>query len=246
MKKILVIGATSAIATACARLWVSEEAEFFLAARDPQKLQQTVDDLTVRGAAAVHSYEIDLNRPDAHPALLEECFSKLERVDIALVCYGTLPDQEKCEQDTNYALREFVSNGFSVISILGLLANRMEQQRSGVIAVVSSVAGDRGRRSNYLYGSAKAAVTTFCAGLRLRLLKSGVRVLTVKPGFVATPMTAHLSLPPLLTVSADHVARDIVRAAGKNRGVLYTPWYWAFIMFVIRCLPESLFKRLPI
>jgi decaprenylphospho-beta-D-erythro-pentofuranosid-2-ulose 2-reductase len=246
MKKILVIGATSAIATACTRLWVAEKAEFFLAARDPQKLRQSADDLTVRGAAAVHSFEIDLARIDLQPAMLEDCFAKLGRVDIALVCYGTLPDQNKCEQDAAYALQEFSGNGLSTINLLGLLANRMEQQRSGVIAVVSSVAGDRGRRSNYLYGSAKAALTTFCAGLRLRLMKSGVRVLTVKPGFVATPMTAHLRLPPLLTVGPDHVARDIVKVAGKNRGVFYTPWYWAFIMFVIRCLPEFIFRRLPV
>jgi len=246
MKTILIIGATSAIATACARLWAPEKAEFFLAARNPQKLLQTEADLTVRGAVSVHCCEIDLNRPDAQLAMLEACFARLEHVDIALVCYGTLPDQEKCEQDASYALQEFSSNSVSTINLLVLLANRMELQRSGVIAVVSSVAGDRGRRSNYLYGSAKAAVTTFCAGLRLRLLKSGVHVLTVKPGFVATPMTAHLDLPPLLTASPEAVAKDIKKAVEKKTSVVYTPWYWAFIMLVIRSMPENLFRRLPI
>jgi decaprenylphospho-beta-D-erythro-pentofuranosid-2-ulose 2-reductase len=246
MKKILIVGATSAIATACARLWAAEKAEFFLAARDPQKLRQTADDLKVRGAAAVHSCEIDLNRFDAQPAMLESCFVNLGRVDIVLVCYGTLPDQQRCEQDSAYARQEFSNNGSSTINLLGLLAGRMEQQRAGVIAVVSSVAGERGRRSNYLYGSAKAAVTAFCAGVRLRLLKSGVNMLTVKPGFVDTPMTAHLALPQLLTASPEAVAKDIKKAIEKRKGVVYTPWYWAFIMFIIRCLPELLFRRLPL
>jgi len=246
MKKVLVIGATSAIAASCARLWAADKAEFFLAARNGQKLKEVADDLKVRGASVVHTYEIDLSDNAKQSRMIDDCFAKLGSVDIALVCYGTLPDQEKCEQDAGYAADEFTSNGASVIHLLTLLGNKMEKQGSGSIAVVSSVAGDRGRRSNYLYGSAKAAVSTFCAGLRLRLMKSGVNVLTIKPGFVATPMTANLDLPQALTVGPDHVARDIVNAIDNRRGRIYTPWYWLFIMLIIKHLPEPIFKRLPI
>lgn len=246
MKKILITGANSAIAASCARLWAADKAEFFLAARNAQKLKEVADDLKVRGASSVHTYEIDLSDNAKQSRMLDDCFTKLGNVDIALVCYGTLPDQEKCEQDASYAAREFANNGASVIHLLTLLGNKMEKQGAGSIAVVSSVAGDRGRRSNYLYGSAKAAVSAFCAGLRLRLMKSGVSVTTVKPGFVATPMTAHLDLPKALTVGPDQVARDIVNAVNSRRGTVYTPWYWLFIMLIIRHLPEPIFKRLPI
>ncbi len=246
MKKIIIAGATSAIAASCARLWAADKAEFFLAARNSQKLKEVADDLTVRGASAVHMFEIDLSDNEKQQSMLDDCFAKLGSTDIALVCYGTLPDQEKCEQDAGYAAGEFANNGSSTINLLTLMANKMEKQGAGSIVVVSSVAADRGRRSNYLYGSAKAAVSTFCAGLRLRLMKSGVNLLVVKPGFVATPMTAHLDLPKALTVGPDRVARDIVNAIDKRRGRLYTPWYWFFIMLIIKHLPEPIFKRLPI
>ena len=134
----------------------------------------------------------------------------------------------------------------SVIALLTLLANRMQAQGSGTIAVISSVAGDRGRPSNYLYGSAKAAVTTFCAGLRARLFKSGVHVLTIKPGFVDTPMTQGLTLPRLLMTSPERVALDIHRAIRRKSNSIYTPYFWAVIMFVIKAIPNSVFKKLKL
>jgi len=243
MKKILIIGATSAIATACARRWAAHGAIFFLVGRTADKLGQAADDLAARGAT-VHTHVLDLNRFDQHSAMLDACYAVLGQVDIALIAHGTLPDQKACEQDAQLAVQEFTNNGLSVIALLTELANRMEAQKSGCIAVISSVAGDRGRPSNYLYGAAKGAVTDFCSGLRARLFKSGVHVLTIKPGFVDTPMTQGLALPKLLLVTPDKVAQDIVRAVEKRRDTLYTPWFWRLIMLIIIHIPGALFKRL--
>ncbi|MDD5272469.1 MAG: SDR family oxidoreductase [Methylovulum sp.] len=242
-KKIVIIGATSAIAHACARLWALGAAEFFLVGRDPEKLRQAAEDLTVRGAGQVATYVLDANELAKHPAMLARCFETLGRIDIALIAHGTLPDQAACEQDVNLALQEFSSNGLSVIALLTLLANRMEAQGSGTLAVISSVAGDRGRPSNYLYGTAKAAVTTFCEGLRGRLYKAGVHVITIKPGFVDTPMTQGLPLPKLLVASPEAVAKSICQAIEKRTNTLYTPAFWWAIMLVIKHIPTFIFKR---
>lgn len=242
MKKILVLGATSAIAAACARRWALQPASFFLVGRDSAKLEQVAADLRVRGAEA-HCHVLDSNDFAAHAAMFTACRQALGTIDIALIAHGTLPDQKACEQDADLAVREFTSNGLSVIALLTRLAEIMEAQRQGCIAVISSVAGDRGRPSNYLYGSAKAAVSAFCEGLRARLFKVGVHVLVIKPGFVATPMTAGLPLPAPLVAQPEQVAADIARAVEKRKDVLYTLWFWAFIMLIIRNIPGVLFKR---
>jgi len=246
MKKILIIGATSAIATACARLWAKDGAVFFLAGRDNTKLQNTADDLRTRSSSEVHTDIIDLCDFGSHEPMLEKCFSILEKVDIVLVAHGTLPDQIACEKDTETALQEFSSNGLSTIALLTPLANRLEKQGHGTIAVISSVAGDRGRQSNYLYGAAKASVTTFCEGLRARLFKHGVHVLTIKPGFVDTPMTRDLSLPGLLVSSPEKVACCIEKGIKRGSNSIYTPFYWSIIMFIIRSIPTLIFKRLSL
>jgi short-subunit dehydrogenase len=245
MKKILIVGATSAIAAACARQWAGQPATFFLVGRDAGKLEQVAADLRVRGATAL-SHALDCNRFEDHAPMLDACQQALGTIDIALVAHGTLPDQKACEQDVALALREFSSNGLSVIALLTDLANRMEKQGQGSIAVISSVAGDRGRPSNYLYGTAKAAVSTFCEGLRARLFKVGVHVLTIKPGFVATPMTAGLPLPGPLVATPEKVAGDIVGAIEKRKNTLYTPWFWALIMMIIRSIPQAVFKKLSL
>jgi short-subunit dehydrogenase len=144
------------------------------------------------------------------------------------------------------AVREFNTNAVSIIALLTRFANIVEQQRRGTIAVISSVAGDRGRQSNYLYGSAKAALSTFCDGLRARLFKVGAHVVTIKPGFVATPMTAGLPLPGPLVATPEKVAGDIVRAIEKGKDVIYTPWFWWGIMLIIRSIPGRVFKRLSL
>lgn len=244
MKKVLIVGATSAIARACAQCWAVDNGEFFLVARDAQKLQQTRDDLLARGASAVICHVMDATDTAAHPLMLERCLDVLPSIDIVLIAHGTLPDQSACEHNVELALTEFANNATSVIALMTLLANQLAAQGNGTLAVIASVAGDRGRPSNYLYGSAKSAVSTFCEGLRARLFKSGVHVITLKPGFVDTPMTQGLALPAWLVAQPEAVARRIVAGIERKVSVLYVPGFWAWIMWVIRGLPQPLFKRL--
>jgi decaprenylphospho-beta-D-erythro-pentofuranosid-2-ulose 2-reductase len=242
MTKILVIGATSTIAQQVARLLCMEGVEIHLLGRDQVKLNDIAADLQVRGAkVSVHT--VDLNDLAAHQKVINESIDILGGLDLVLLAYGTLPDQPRCEQDTELATREITTNYLSAQSLLSILANHMEAQGSGSIAVISSVAGDRGRKSNYIYGSAKAGLTVYLQGLRNRLATKNVHVLTIKPGFVDTPMTRDFK-KGLLWVGPDKVARDIVRAIRKKRDVLYTPWYWQWIMLIIKLIPERIFKKM--
>ncbi|MBI5257583.1 MAG: SDR family oxidoreductase [Burkholderiales bacterium] len=242
--KILIIGATSAIAEATARRWAAQGHALCLLGRHAQRLQTLADDLKVRGAAAAHCAVLDVNDFAAHAGVLEAATSALQGLDLVLIAHGTLGDQKACERDVAATLQELNTNALSVIALLTLLANRFEAQRSGSIAVIGSVAGDRGRQSNYVYGTAKGALGLFLQGLRNRLQPAGVQVLTIKPGFVDTPMTAAFDKKGPLWATPDAVARDIVSAIERRRDVLYTPWFWRGIMMIIRLIPERVFKRL--
>lgn len=245
MKRIVIFGATSAIAQETARLWAARGDAFYLVGRDATRLESVAADLRVRGAASVQVEAQDLSRTDAHEALVERAAEALEGIDVALVAYGSLGDQALSEQDFSHAERELQTNFLSAASLLGHLGNRLEAQRTGTLAVISSVAGDRGRASNYVYGAAKAGLTAYASGLRNRLQRSGVAVVTIKPGFVDTPMTAHVPKGPLF-VSPEVVAKGIVRAVDRRRDVVYLPWFWRPIMWVIRTIPERVFKRLSL
>ncbi|MCK1783830.1 SDR family oxidoreductase [Pseudomonas sp. TNT11] len=243
MKRVLIIGATSAIANACARAWAEQGCEFFLVARSVEKLEQTQADLTVRGAKAVTLYCMDATDFSAHGPMLESCIAAMRQIDVALIAHGTLPDQKACERDVSIALEELTRNGTSVIGLLTVLANQFEIQRCGTLAVISSVAGDRGRPSNYLYGTAKAAVSTFCEGMRARMFKVGVHVITIKPGFVDTPMTQGLGLPAALVAKPEQVAKLILKGIDKGSNTIYVPGFWRFIMLIIKSVPGFIFKR---
>lgn len=243
MKKVLIIGATSAIAERYARIEAAAGGSFFLAGRSGPRLQAIAADLHTRGAAAVECGTIDVNDFKAHPALLDAAWKSMGTVDVALIAHGTLPDQAACQADVDLALREFSTNAVAGIALMTALAERMSAQGSGTLAVISSVAGDRGRASNYLYGSAKAAVTAFASGLRQRLRGTNVNVLTIKPGFVDTPMTSGFRKGPLWA-TPEAVAKGIVRAIDRRRGVAYLPGFWWAIMRVITHIPEPLFRRL--
>lgn len=245
MQKTLIIGATSAIAEACAKRFAAQGHSLFLLARNSERLESLAQDLRVRGAKAVHCTTFEANALDSHQALLERVKIELGGLDQVLIAHGTLGDQRACEQSVELTLQELQTNALSVISLLTLLANHFEQQRHGCIAVISSVAGDRGRQSNYVYGTAKGALSIFLQGLRNRLHKSGVQVLTVKPGFVDTPMTASLPKGPLWA-TPEKVAEDIDKAIENKRNVLYTPSFWFLIMAIIKSVPESIFKRLSL
>jgi len=243
MKRILVIGATSAIAQATARLWAAQGHHLYLLARDPGRLAAVADDLRVRGAAHVDVAVLDVTSMNTHSAVVNKAVDSMGTVDIALIAHGVLPEQSRCEREPEAMLDTLHVNALSVMSLAGLLAERMEAQRSGVLAVLGSVAGDRGRKSNYVYGSAKAAVGTFLQGLRNRMHSIGVSVVTIKPGFVDTPMTAGFRKGPLWA-SAHQVASGIVRAVDRRVEVAYLPWFWGPMMLAIRLIPESIFKRM--
>lgn len=240
MHRILIIGATSAIAEATARLYAARGAHLFLVGRDATRLARIADDLRVRGGT-VHAHPMDATDLAAHAPMLDAAWQALGGVDLALVAHGTLPDQAACAASVDLAMREFATNGTSVIALGIALAQRL--QAPATLAVISSVAGDRGRASNALYGSAKAAVTAFTSGLRQSLHASGVNVLTIKPGFVDTPMTAAFR-KGALWATPDQVARGIARAVARRRGVAYLPWFWWGIMRVITHLPEAVFRRI--
>ncbi|HET9087258.1 MAG TPA: SDR family oxidoreductase [Acidobacteriaceae bacterium] len=243
--RILVLGATSAIAQAWMRLLAPYGASFFLVARNPDRLESVAKDLVARGAAAVHAETADLDDTARHAALLDRAAGLLEGLDCALIAHGVLGDQAACERDFAEAAASLQTNFISAASLVTCLANFFAAQYAGTIAVISSVAGDRGRKSNYVYGSAKAGLNAFLDGVRNRVDRQGVQVLTIRPGFVATPMTAHLPQGPLFA-TPDKVARDILNAVQSRRDVLYTPWFWAPIMAMIRVIPEWKFKRMDL
>jgi short-subunit dehydrogenase len=241
-QRVLIIGATSAIAHAVARRCAARGARLFLIARRAEALDANAADLRVRGAAQVETALLDANDTARHAAVLDRAFSAFGGFDAALVAHGTLPDQARCERSVEAALESFDTNARSVIALLTELANRFEAQGGGAIGVISSPAGDRGRASNYVYGAAKAAVSNFASGLRHRLFTKGVRVLTIEPGFVDTPMTAAFD-KGALWASPDRVAVDIERALARGFGVVYTPWFWRWIMLLIKHVPERVFVR---
>jgi short-subunit dehydrogenase len=247
MSNILVFGATSAIASACTRLWVSQGNHLFLVARNQEKLGSLVADLRTRSTAdqRIESLCADLNKLDNHQSLFDKAVSELGNLDIVLIAHGSLPDQSACQQSVELTIDEITTNGLSTISLLTIAGNHFEAQQSGVIAAISSVAGDRGRQSNYVYGAAKGMVTLFMQGLRNRLAKKGVAVVTIKPGFVDTPMTADIK-KGLLWAQPETIATGILKAIDKANNEVYLPWFWSGIMLIIRHIPETIFKRLSL
>ena len=243
MKKVLIIGATSSIAEHCARIWAARGDELCLVARNEAHVQTIAADLKVRGASSIAINCVDLNEIDRHVELLDAAENAMNGVDIVLVAHGTLSNQKLCEKSVSETLAEIQTNSLSTISLLTLIANRFEAKKEGTICVISSVAGDRGRASNYVYGSAKAMVTAFTSGLRQRLHKSNVAVVTIKPGFVDTPMTAAFK-KGFLWAKPNAVAVKIVEAIDKNKTEVYVPAFWWLVMMTIKSIPERFFKRL--
>src|SRR5262245_33655245 len=241
--KVLIVGATSAIAQETAKWFAREEAELLLAGRNPDRLQAVAEDLRVRNAARVETRVIDITCVDHHREWVEEAVGVLGGLDAVLIACGVLPDQQECEKDEQKTLRAFAVNCTGVIALLTILAAHCDVQGHGRIAVITSVAGDRGRGSNYVYGAAKGALNCFLEGLRARLYRAAVSVTTLKVGPVETPMTEGLP-KNLLFAKPASVAKAIYRAMLDERDVAYIPWFWKWIMLAIRCIPESLFKRI--
>lgn len=237
------MGATSAIAIATCRRLAARKASFYLVARSESKLEAVAADLLTRGASAVTLNVMDLDDPAQHPQMLASAASTLGGIDLALIAHGVLGDQQQAQADYSSTAPILRTNLLSPISLCTWLGNYFAAQRSGVLAVISSVAGDRGRQSNYVYGTSKGALNIFLDGLRNRVDRLGVQVLTIRPGFVATPMTAHLRRNALFA-DPDTIARGILQAIRRRKDVVYLPPVWAAIMFVIRGIPQAIFKKL--
>lgn len=245
MKTVLIIGATSAIAQAAARIWAGRGCHFFLVARDLERIKAIEVDLMVRGSTQVVSYCLDVNQIEGHSMMLEMVNQTFATIDVVLIAHGTLSNQKICEQSVEQTLLEINTNAVSTVALLTKLANLFERQKSGAIAVISSVAGDRGRQSNYVYGSCKAMLNAFTSGLRQRLSKQGVLVTTLKPGFVDSPMTREFK-KGILWASPERVAQQLINAIDAKRDVVYLPAFWRMIMLIIKALPEGIFKRLTL
>ncbi len=243
MLRIAIVGASSAIAEQCARVWAARGARFFLVGRRQDVLQSIAVDLSVRGAETVECDVADLSALDSLPATVKRAHSTLGVIDVVLIAQGTLTDEGRAAVDPEYLRAELNLNSIGPSLLMNEFAAILSRQGFGTLAVISSVAGDRGRAMNGTYGSAKAMVTAFASALRQRLSYDGVTVLTIKPGSVDTPMTSDRP-KGLLWSSAERIARDIVTAIDEKKLVLYTPAYWRWVMLVIRLIPESVFRSL--
>lgn len=241
--KVLIIGATSAIAKATARIYAQQGCSLHLIGRREDQLETLSADLLVRGASKLSHSVLDLNKFSEHEKTLDAVFEELGGVDIALICHGSLPDQDKVEKNFKQAQKEINTNGMSVISLVTELAPRFIEQQQGTIAVITSVAGDRGRQPNFVYGAAKSLVSTYLQGLRGKLLAHNVHIVDIRPGLVDSPMTAQFPKGPLWS-SPELVAQKIVKSIRRGSHTVYAPGYWRIIMFVVNVIPEFIFKRL--
>ena len=243
MSYILIIGAKSDIAKATAREYAKHGYNLYLAARNLDELKEFANDVTVRTQRTVKLVELDILDYKAHQSF----YDKLDEKPLGVIsAVGHLGEQENAQADFTEAQQIMDTNYTGIVSLFNIIANDFEKRNSGFIVGISSVSGDRGRKSNYIYGSAKAALTVYLSGLRNRLYDAQVHVLTVKPGFVATKMTQGMDLPEILTAQPEEVAKDIYHAQKKGKNVLYTKWIWRWVMLIIKMIPEWKFKGMSI
>ena len=242
-KRILVIGATSGIAEATCRLWAARGDSLFLMGRNADKLNAVAADMNVRGASYVDTSAVDLDGTAQHAEVLSHAINSLAGLDIVFIALGVLGDAKEAEQSFAEANRILQTNFISVVSLLTWLANYCAQRHHGTLAVLSSVAGDRGRKSNYVYGSSKAGLSAFVDGLRNRIDREGIRVMTIKPGPVKTSMTEGMKGSDKFA-DVEAVAATLVKSIDKGTDVIYVPGIWRVIMAVIKHIPEFIFKKL--
>ena len=243
MSTVLLLGATSDIAVALAKKFASQGFSVQLAARNAQRMQPLRSDLAIRYNCNCSLHEFDAEQPASHAAF----FAALPAIpDITISIFGYLGDQLKGESDWSECHRILTVNYTGAVSILNIVANNYAASGQGLIVGISSVAGERGRQSNYLYGSAKAGFTAYLSGLRNRLFQKNIHVLSVQPGFVYTRMTEGLPLPKLLTSTPALVADTVFTAIRKKKNVIYVKWFWRWIMLIIKSIPEPIFKKLKL
>lgn len=247
MKHHVLVGATSAIAQQCARLWIDREAAIFtLIGRNSLELESVAADLRIRSPQSqIEIQMIDFESANDIRDTMHELFGKAS-VDTVLIAHGVLPDQARCQQNLLACEAALSINGVSPVLFLETVAEQMERVNHGTLAVIGSVAGDRGRKSNYIYGAAKALVDHYVQGLQHRFANSSVRIVLIKPGPTDTPMTAHLKALGHRLASVEQVAHDIVSGIDKGKSVIYTPLIWCLVMWVIRRIPNVIFNKLSI
>lgn len=241
---LLILGGNSDVAGAVARQFAGNEtATIFLASRDMDLLEKKARDLEIRTGAKVHPLFFDAADFASHERFYENLSPKPDGV---VTAFGYLADQAEAQSDFDIARRILDINFTGAASILEIIARDFERRGHGFIIGISSVAGERGRQSNYFYGAAKGAFTIYLSGLRNRLASRGISVLTVLPGFIRTKMTENMALPGALTADPDQVAEDIFRAYKNGRNIVYTRWFWRWVMAVIKSIPEPVFKRMQL
>lgn len=240
--RVMMLGALSGMAREIARIYATRGADLGLLGSSAERLAALSADLQVRGAGRIKTLALDLSAPASYEAVIDEFVDEMGGIDVLILAYGILGDQTRALGDLQYAA-EILCTDFTSAA-LWLLAAAKRMRRTGTIAVFSSVAGDRGRQSNYVYGSAKGGLTVFAQGMAHELAATGPRMIIVKPGFVITPMTAGMKRSGPLWIGARHAARIVVNAIDRKRGpVLYVPWFWRWIMLVIRLVPARIFHR---
>jgi len=240
MKSVLILGATSDVSKALATLLASKGYNLILAARKIERLEAIKSDLEIKHKISVGLIKFDAEDFDSHEVFVDQL---VDLPEITICVFGYLGDQEKASSNWREAKRIIDVNYVGAVSILNTIAKKYENLQSGVIVGISSVAGERGRQSNYFYGSAKAGFTAYLSGLRSRLFKVGVHVVTVKPGFIDTKMTQGMDLPKPLTASPEQIASRIVKAIKSRKNTIYVLGIWRLIMYIIKSIPEALFKR---
>jgi decaprenylphospho-beta-D-erythro-pentofuranosid-2-ulose 2-reductase len=243
-ESVLILGATSAIARATAAAFAARGAALYLASRDEDELRRIAADIHLRYGVDVHYGLFDAEETDTHEAFFKSVVATMPDLSGVLLAFGYLGDQQAA-RDFKIGEKIIAGNFTGAASILSHCANYFEPLKRGFIIGISSVAGDRGRQSNYVYGAAKGALSLYLQGLRNRLYASGVRVITIKPGFVDTAMT--YGLPGMfLVASPQSIGERIVAALGKSADVVYLPWFWRYIMLIIKLIPEPVFKRMKL
>jgi len=243
MASVLLLGATSDMAVAIARKFAADKYDIILAGRDMESLQTLQADITIRYNVKAVAVKFDVLDYSQHKNFYQQLPFK---PDISICIVGYLGDQQKATTDWNEADKTIATNYSGPVSIINVIAEDYASRKSGVIVGISSVAGERGRQSNYFYGSAKAAFTAYLSGLRNSLHKDGVHVVTVLPGFVYTKMTADLKLPAILTATTNEVAIAVKKAIAAKKNVIYVKWFWRWIMLIIKLIPESMFKKMKL
>ena len=246
-KRIVIIGATSAIAEHCVRLWAQEQPlDLTLIGRDVNRIKRVAADLSARSPESdIHVTQVDFLDTVAIQAAVDE-IAKPNPIDIVLIAHGSLPEQEVCQNDLQACRDALEINGISPLLFAEAFAKHMAKANSGTLVLLGSVAGDRGRKSNYVYGSAKGLVTRYAQGLQHRFAGTGVKVVLVKPGPTDTPMTAHLKAQGAKLTPVEEIARNIVEGVKRGQPVVYTPPKWKLIMLIIQHLPNFIFHKLNI